>query len=272
MSSPQTSDPLAASVIVSYYKAPGVLRLIMDAFARQSRDGFEVIISEDDNNPQTVDLVDQFRGEYNFPIKHVRQDKDDGFRKCEMLNKSTVAARGKLLIFIDGDCIPHRHFIRSYLKNARPGIALCGRRVMLGQSVSEKIKSGEYPNDPGFIRLLFTKTTKLKEAIYSPLFSLTVNNPSILGCNWGVYKQHLLEINGFDEDFVNHISSEDTDIEWRLAATGVKTASVKNKAIVYHLYHPLIYNKEIYNASLSLVEKKQKLGHARCLNGIEKLS
>ena len=124
------------SIILSYYRHPANLRLILKALNRQSVTGFEVILSEDDNNPETREFVRDHASDYTFELVHLHQEVDDGFRKCAMLNRSVLAARSEKLAFIDGDCVPHRHFVRGYVENLEPGFYYSGRAVLLGEEVS----------------------------------------------------------------------------------------------------------------------------------------
>ena len=101
------------SVIISHYDKIDNLSIILDAFKRQSCTDFEIIISEDGKNNKTKKILKKLR--YFFTIKHTSQ-KDIGFRKNRVLNKSIKIAEGNFIVFIDGDCIPHMHFIKEYYK------------------------------------------------------------------------------------------------------------------------------------------------------------
>ena len=59
----------------------------------------------------------------------------------------------------------------------------------------------------------------------------------ILGSNFSVYKDELLEINGFDERFKYPAAGEDSDIESRLRRNGLIVKTIRNQAIQFHLYH-----------------------------------
>ena len=71
-----------------------------------------------------------------------------------------------------------------------------------------------------------------------------MKDKGLLGCNWGILKKHLVEVNGFDEDYIRAAVGEDTDVEWRLKRSGIGSKSMKNKAIVYHLHHERSYSNE----------------------------
>ena len=78
------------TVIISYYKALDNLRLILKALSLQSCHDFEVIVSEDDFNEETIRYFRDHSSLYFFTIRHVHQSADLGFRKNEMLNLSLI--------------------------------------------------------------------------------------------------------------------------------------------------------------------------------------
>ena len=94
------------SGLLAYYKSQIALDLVLEAFNKQTLGGFEIIIAEDDNNHDTKRFLESKESKLDFPILHLNQEKKTGFRKSEMLNRGIRIARGKTLVFIDGDCIP----------------------------------------------------------------------------------------------------------------------------------------------------------------------
>jgi len=260
------------SLIISYYKNIPNLKLILKALNRQSCKNFEVIISEDDNNPETIQFLKINRKNYSFQIRHIHQEEDLGFRKNMMLNKSIRLAKGETLVFIDGDCVPHKHFIKAYKTESGLGRILQGRRVMLGSIITNELLEKQQLKSLIYWNLLFTKSRKLKEALYLKYFSFAVDKKGLLGCNWGLKKDDIYKVNGFDEDYVNPGAGEDVDIEWRLKKAGLKTRLMKNKAIVYHLHHERSYNTNVVWDNVAMMNRKQQENNYRCLNGLEKLS
>lgn len=261
------------TIVISYYKNLRNLKLIFEGLKHQSIKNFEVIVSEDDNNNETVLFLDKEREKYFFEITHLTQDEDLGFRKNIMLNKSIKAAKGETLVFIDGDCVPHRHFVKCYIENSKDNYLLKGRRVMLGEAISKKLLEEKSVKSLNLLSVLLSDSKKKKEAFYTYSVCLTTNQDKkgLLGCNFGIKKKHLLEINGFDEDYLRAAVGEDTDLEWRLKGIGIKSKIVKNMAIVYHLYHKNGYSLEDLNANNKILEKKQKEKKYYCLNGLKKI-
>lgn len=260
------------TVIISYYKALDNLKVILEAFQHQSSQDFEVIVSEDDDNEETISFLHNEMSGSSYTIHHLHQDQDVGFRKNMMLNKSLRLCRTELVAFIDGDCIPHRHFVREYISHLKEGIFLGGRAVMLGQKISAVILKEHSIDQLTFLSLLFSDSKKVKEGFFFPFFPLTHKVRGLSGRNWGVMKKYLFEINGFDEEYQNAGVGEDVDIEWRLLAHGLRRESIKNKAIVYHLYHPRGYGQEGVQENYAKLKSKQVSNQVRCLHGIETLS
>ena len=259
------------SVLLAYYKNQIALELVLAAFNMQTLRNFEVIIAEDDYNPDTKSFLESIGSSCDFPIRHLNQEIKAGFRKTEMLNRAIRIAKGEVLVFIDGDCIPDRHFIEQHYKNQREGYFLFGRRVLLGQKITDKILSEKAHSQLSFFSILFSDSTLKKEGIYCPWFGLHARKTSTLsGHNWSVPKRVLLSINGFDEDYNRPGVGEDYDVEWRLKAVGLKMKSVKNRAIVYHLFHTRTNSNDNVDYVYALLKQKKEKNQSRCLNGLEK--
>lgn len=258
------------TIVISYYKALDNLKVIFKALNRQSCQRFEVILAEDDNNAETVSYIESVRPKLNFPMVHLSQEVDDGFRKISMLNLSISQAKTDKIVFIDGDCIPHKHFAKQYLQCIDRESFCIGRSVMLDQKTSETVKSSQSLLPLNFFKLIWSSSGKKKEGFYFPLFQVSFKTRGIVGRNWGCLKKALIEINGFDEDYNHAGAGEDSDIEWRLMAHGLRKKSVKNKAIVYHLYHKRWYATEQVEQNLNMMWQKIQAGQVRCLNGIMK--
>ncbi len=257
------------SVIISYYKNIENLKLILKALDNQNENNFEAIISEDDNNKDTLSFIEENKHNYSFHIQHLHQKEDTGFRKNEMLNKSIMSAKSNFIAFIDGDCVPHKYFVKEYIKNLKKGTFMSGRAVMLSKEISEKAVKDISLKDLNYFSLIFSKSQKIKEAIYFPFFPLTYKIRGMVGRNWGIHKQDLIDINGFDTDYIFAGVGEDVDIEWRLMKSGVQRKSIKNKAIVFHIYHDKVYSEVNVGNNYKKLEEKKQLNNLKCLNGID---
>ena len=259
------------TIVISYYKALDNLKIIIEALNNQSDRDFELIVSEDDINQETLNFIEDAKIISPFDIYHIHQLEDKGFRKNKMLNRAILTSHTDYMVFIDGDCIPHKYFVKQYKDSFREGFIFIGRSVMLSEKLSQQIKKEQTISKLTFTNVLFSNSKMKKEGIYFPSFQLSAKTRGLVGRNWGIYKQHLIDVNGFDEDYVFAGVGEDVDIEWRLLSSGITRKSVKNKAIVYHLYHERGYSEVNVAQNYQLLFEKQKKNNIVCLNGLEKL-
>jgi len=259
------------SLIIPYYKQISFLKLILGSLALQSCKDFEVIVAEDDNLQATKDLIADLRKTSGFPIKHVHQKADDGFRKNNMLNKAINASSGDILVFLDGDCIPHKHLLKHYSGLLKEDTAWFGRRVMLGEKLTQKILLSGDISLLSVCNIFFSDSSRKKYSLYIPFAKpRTVEDRGIWGCNWGIRKDTLLKVNGFDEDYVRAGVGEDVDIEWRLRKNKCKFIYMPQRLLVYHLHHPSNYSQEDVKFNFELFEKKKSEGYVNCKNGLVK--
>jgi len=259
------------TVIISYYKAIENLVIILNALNLQSNKNFELIISEDDFNEETVSFLNTHSSSYDFKIHHIFQEKDDGFRKNIMLNKAILKSNTDYLVFIDGDCIPHRHFIKEYSKSLTKGFLFIGRAVLLDEKLSLLVKQKKSIDKLNLLSIFLSRSKSKKNGIYLPYTNLSLKTRGLIGRNWGIYKQHLIDINGFDNDYIYAGVGEDVDIEWRLLKNGIKQKSIKNKAIVYHLFHEKVYSELNVTKNYKLLEAKKQANNIQCLNGLKQV-
>jgi cellulose synthase/poly-beta-1,6-N-acetylglucosamine synthase-like glycosyltransferase len=260
------------SLIISFYKRLDFLELIFQSLDKQSYRNFEVIIAEDNNDPQTVEFINKARIKHTYDIQHVSQE-DKGFRKNKILNRALKTASFETILFLDGDSIPHKDFIKQYSRHIAKGTACFGRRVMLGEKFTSNLLHHQGTPSLNMFLMLFSDSKKIEEGLYLPWFKI-INREyrGIIGCNWGITKQDLIEVNGFDEDYIHASVGEDNDIEWRLRLNGIHFTSLKHKAIVFHMHHKENYNEEASLLNYELFEEKKKLQKAPCLNGLTKFS
>lgn len=237
---------IRASVLMAVYNKPEVLDRTLRALSRQSDDDFEIIICDDGSGEAIKQLLDDSAALFPGRIRHVWQQ-DMGFRKCRILNKGLTQARSDYIIVLDPDCIPHKHFIAAHLADRRSGRYLAGRRVMLGEKLSRYILGGrirpEQLSNPfklAWYMLAFPGNRHLGKGVYLPRFirNIKESGPSRLkGCNMSFWQSDIEAVNGFDESFESPGGGEDTDLERRFQAMGLKSKGIKNGAVCYHLYH-----------------------------------
>ena len=131
------------TLIIAVYNAVGYLEFILTALQRQSMMDFEVIIADDGSGPGIKSVVERMQVNSPFPMTHLWQP-DEGFRKNVILNKAINASRSDYLMFIDGDCVPHHHFVKDHWMHREERGVLCGRRVNFSKQVTGRLTVDDF--------------------------------------------------------------------------------------------------------------------------------
>ncbi|MBK6267183.1 glycosyltransferase [Marivirga sp. S37H4] len=269
-----------ASIIISFYNNPKALKLILAALQMQSEKDFEAIIADDGSKKEVVNEIDSIKKNYSFPVKHLWHE-DQGFRKNRILNQAVLAAESNYLIFIDGDCIPHRHFIHDHLHFSRKNRIVAGRRVNLSEKLSksltpENILKGKLNRWlPSLLMESFGgKARYVEKAIYLPFESINKalgsTKKGVLGCNFSVHKDGLYAINGFDMRYEMPCVGEDVDPEYRLKLLGYDVFTPKFRLIQYHLFH-LRQSRDGEKINFEIFNETRKHQISRCDVGLDQL-
>jgi GT2 family glycosyltransferase len=252
------------SLIISFYKRLDFLELILQSLDRQSFRDFEVIVAEDNNDPQTAEFISKTSHMYSYGTQE-----DIGFRKTQILNRAVKIAKGEQIVFIDGDCILHRHFMEEYNKAITDTHFYYGRRVFCSRKHTDLILKSKSLKTINILHVLLFGGKSTGAGFYLPFKkNIDKQHRRILGCNWGIMKKNILAVNGFDEDYNRAGVGEDFDIDWRLKKHGLTVRSMKGKAIVYHMYHEANYNPSDTAFVEKLMAEKKIIGKSFCVNGL----
>ena len=241
---------MRVSLIAAFYKDIVALKLIIESLKLQDYDDFELIVAEDNCDPEIEKYLSTIT---EINIVHTKQE-DIGIRKARSINNAILSSTGEYLIFIDADCIPFSTFVSSHAILAEKGHVLSGRRVNLGPKISSLLRKN----------LLRAATLERFYLLILPLLTLDgathldqgfsfdpagffhrkiiskrkKSNVSLLGCNFSCFKEDMMAINGFDEFYLGESClADDTDLNWRFASYGLKMKSCKMAANVFHLHH-----------------------------------
>ena len=271
------------SLIISVYNNKTALEQILTALTIQSYKDFEVFIADDGSGNDIKEFISDFTSHSPYKINHIFHD-DKGFRKNKILNESINKSKTDYIVFIDGDCIPHSEFMYQHNHNKQVNTVLCGRRVNLSEKMSSEITTSKILSKEYEKRKLkhiydswrFDKKSRstwveegflIKNEFIRNLY--IKGEPRIVGCNFSLHKETIEKINGFDEYYEGPGIGEDSDIEFRLRIAGVKFKTIRNLAILFHLYHPLATRPERNYEYFREVQKKKEFV---CKNGLRKLS
>ncbi|WP_037027483.1 glycosyltransferase [Psychromonas aquimarina] len=265
-----------ASIIISIYKDTVALNAILSRLNVQTEKNFEVIIAEDGESSEVAEYL-RVTPFPSLKIKHTTQE-DNGWRKMSAVNKAVAKAESEYLIFLDGDCIPHSRHVETHLAQQEPGKILTGRRVYLGPFFSKWTRQN--PDILNYIenRFLYllaiiplhldkVKCYELGLRSYLLHKRAKHRHVSIVGCNFSLSMQDMLDVNGYDENLVGP-GAEDDDLAIRLRAMGKSEKSVKFITPTYHLNHKVNRQGSEKNKEITAESLKNKQFYT--LNGIDK--
>ena len=253
------------------YNQAAYTRLVLEAYSRQSDQEFAFAVADDGSGPEIAALVAEYRGR-GLNIRHIWHE-DRGFRRAEILNKAIATSSASYLIFTDNDCMPQREFIADHRRMARRGQFVVGRRVLLNEGLSEKFVSHDLDVSTINDRAWLLRQAAARNVRYAEMGLripwvicrlISRQGVRLLGANVAAWAHDLRVVNGYDNEFVGY-GLDDTDLEWRLLATGLQAQSIKGRGCVMHLYHPERIRTE-RNAEIMYQRKRD--GVVRVKNGI----
>lgn len=260
------------SVIITTYNSPEWLEKVLVGFGHQSFNDFEIIIADDGSSMATKTLIESFRIKLNNKIVHVWQQ-DEGFRKCTILNKAIIAATTDYLVFTDGDCIPHFHFMKTHFDEREKGYFLSGGYFMLPMNISKAITAQDIIAGNCFnIQWLKVRglpaSFKNSKLLFNKYFSgfmnrITPTNASWNGHNASGWKDDIIAVNGYNEEM--RYGALDRELGERLMNIGIKGKQIRYSAICIHLDHARSYknNEDIEkNKKIREQTKKNKITKA----------
>lgn len=251
------------SLIVSTYESPAALEKVLQGVAGQTRRPHEILIADDGSGPPTRALLERWQP--RLALRHVWHE-DAGFRKTIILNKAVAAATGDYVVLLDGDCVPHREFIRDHVALVEKKIWVQGRRCF----VEEKfVTEFSIERTPVLLWCLRGRITGLAKALRLPVAIVRRNREQrgIIGCNMGFWRDDLVAVNGFDEDYTGWGIGEDSDLGTRLYHLGHARKFVYGRAIVYHLNHAQLPKAHVPASQQRLAETIAS-GKIRCERGL----
>ncbi len=257
---------MKVSLIITTYNWVSALNAVLESILHQNELPDEVIIADDGSGEETVAFIAEKAKNFPVPLIHSWQE-DVGFRLSMSRNKAIAKAKGDYIIMIDGDIVLSPDFIKSHKKAAKPGWFVQGGRVLLNQELSEKI-CRHFFLPSFFVKGMKNRKNSISSPLLASLFSYERNNDKATrGCNMAFWRQDVIEVNGFNQDFTGW-GREDSEFVHRMLNLGKKRLYLKFAGVGFHLYH----NE---NSRASLSENDNILGNTisnkltRCNNGIE---
>lgn len=272
--------PQTIGVVITTYNSPLWLSKVLTGYENQSFKDFRVIVADDGSSDETRVLLEQFKARNILSIDHIWHE-DNGFRKCQILNKAIADTTCDYLIFTDGDCIPAPDLIDTHRALAAPATFLSGGYIKLTMPVSEAIteqdiNSGQIFDPAWLVQRGQPKTHKLWKLAKSRAFRNLMNRITPAAASWNgmnssTWTKDLIAVNGFNEDM--QYGGLDRELGERLWNYGHKSRQIRYSTVCLHLDHARGYAKpEIWAKNKAIRKAVKDNKTIRAEHGIQKSS
>jgi glycosyltransferase involved in cell wall biosynthesis len=236
--------------------------------SRQRQAPDEIIIADDGSGAATLAVIAGFVGAATTPTQLVSQT-HQGFRAARLRNLAIAACTADYLLFIDGDMVLHPEFIADHARHARRGYFTQGVRVQTSERLARTLIG-----DPSTLPTVLSRGIGLRRAylVHSPTLAslgrrLGNRVVALKSCNQGFWRDDLLRVNGFDEDFVGW-GPEDKELCARLQHAGIHRQTLLFGGIACHLHHPPA-SRDRLAANRALLERTRRERRMRCEHGVD---
>lgn len=258
------------SLIVTTYNWPQALALVLRSVEIQSVQPDEIIIADDGSKESTRAIVDNFKANSATPVRHIWQE-DLGFRVARIRNLGAANAAGDYLIFVDGDMVLHKDFVRSHIHHQQKNAFLHGPRVLLSDALASDLLNEKKPIKFGVLQKGITnRLNMLHHLPLSGIFSRSSSSWQSRACNLSIFKEDFARVNGFNEDFEGW-GKEDSELAFRLMKAGIRKINLRLCGVAYHLGHAQSNEKthlEDLRRNEDLLNKVIARGSHWCDNGL----
>ena len=266
------------TVLVSTYEWPQALDAVLRGLADQSDMRFDVVVCDDGSGPETATLVEAWqKRRFADRLVHVTQA-DQGYRLARVRNLGALAARGDYLVFVDGDTVPRRHFVRALRRAALSGWFLAGKRLELGPELTARVLAGQPPihrwplprwvlerGKVGSLRSLTPRDRRRPGRGRLPDF---VPHADGYGFLLGLARSDFERVNGYDTRYEGW-GAEDVDMAIRLRRLGLRCGWAGPQATLLHLWHET--RKQRSPENVRRLAETESSGRVEAVAGVREL-
>jgi glycosyltransferase involved in cell wall biosynthesis len=195
----KTETMLCATIIVPTYNRAHLLPTVLSAVGEQDQgEDYEIVVVDDGSRDETPQVLEEWCRRLSPRMRAFRQE-NSGPAKAR--NRGASAARGRLLVFLDDDCVPES----SWLRSLEGRLEASGAAAVAGAVINrEDDWVGRYIKQESVIGHVVSENGSVTELVTG---------------NVGVRAHIFREIGGFDEA-IRVAGGEDTEFSLSLRAAG----------------------------------------------------
>jgi hypothetical protein len=204
-------------VVVATRDGAGRLPRLLAALDAQETDAaYEIVVVDDGSRVTTPAVLEEYRAGAAVPVRVIRFPSSLG--PATARNAGWRAAAAPVIAFTDDDCAPEAGWLRALLAG------LDGADVAQGRTELDPAQEANLRPFSHFVGV--TRESGYYET-----------------CNIAYRRAALDAVNGFDEGF-RHPFGEDTDLAWRVKASGGRTVFVPDAVVLHDVVH-LTYRQHL---------------------------
>ena len=235
---------MKTAFIVLTYNRPDALIRVLQSLAIQCDSRHEVVVVDDGSTHSTLEALLACAPQFRCDVRHVWHP-DTGFTASHSRNMGVADTLADYLVFLDGDCIPNPRFVDGHEALREAGCFVNGNRVLLSARLTNRVLSGSVNIDSAswtewFFWRFQRDVNKLTHLLHLPKAPFRrqaqFHWKGIRSCNFGVWREDFVRVNGFDESFEGW-GHEDADLVLRLHNAGLIRRNGYLSTEVYHLWH-----------------------------------
>jgi glycosyltransferase involved in cell wall biosynthesis len=255
------------ALVITTHERPDALAAVLDSVRRQRVAPDEIVIADDGSNVATRELISDFARRAN--ARTVTQP-HEGFRVARLRNLAIAAATAEYLVFIDGDMLLHPDFITDHARLARRGWFTQGVRVLADPDLTRRLVAepasplSPFSSGAGLLRRAYLLHSPAAASVARRIANGFL---AIKTCNFAAWRDDLVRVNGFNEDFVGW-GPEDKELALRLGHAGIRRQSLMFGGIAVHLHHPQA-SRDALPANLARLEATRRERRIRCARGLD---
>ncbi len=262
---------MTVSILISVFNHRQHLRKCLLAIKASEHPVDEVVISDDGSSEDILGLLKENMDILPSRVVYVRQE-DRGFRLAKCKNNAIREASGDVLVFVDQDLVFTKRYLMMFIKYLKKKQFLVAYPIRLDERQSAllddtHIREGNYApivqkeQIKGIHRQFFKDL--IEEKILGPCRKCN-HKPKLRGGVFGVHRDDLLRVNGFDESYEGW-GNEDDDLGRRLYCSGVTGRNVFYGEYPLHIYHAVYNaggqrpNNNFYNSRIKAIQAGETL-------------
>ena len=206
-----STNPTNISILIPCYNQSEYIGWVIQAALNQTKPALEVIVVDDASTDDSATVISQ------YPVKLVQHDRNR--RLATTRNTALEAARGSIVLFVDGDAIPDQHLVevihREFSNADDSLIGVGGRGIETNvTSIYDRWRARHTSQDYG---------VKPRRSV-----------PFLFGLCCAYRRSFLLDVGGFDP-FYSQNCGEDLDLGYRINRKGHRLSYTPD-ALVYHMH------------------------------------